>query len=441
MRVLQARYVGPATMLAAAMIFGVSPSIAQRGGAAGGGATAPSPGTGTPAPTPTPTPTPGPTGNPTSLPSSQSPNNTPAQPPRPIWITGKVMMYDGSVPPDPATIELVCSANNGKPQGYTDSHGSFSINLGQNNFMFADASTSSFGDIGEPGGFNQSGFGRNSSGSSNMPGAMNSVNQDSAYWGCDIRARLPGYRSESLSLAGRRMLDNPDIGAILLYPIAGIQGLVASATSGQAPKDARKAYEKGVNAKKKNKPDQAEQEFRKAVQIYPRYAEAWLELGKILEQRDHNQEAREAYASALAADSKFVYPYERLYQMALREQNWKDLADKTDQLLHLDPYEFPTAYYFNALAHLQMKEYDAAEKSAKQAVEADRKQANPKTHFLLGAILIQKQDWTKAAESFRAYLKAVPNATDKAQVEKTLGQLDQQISRLQPASPTSAAQQ
>ena len=148
------------------------------------------------------------------------------------------------------------------------------------------------------------------------------------------------------------MLDAPNVGTIVLYPLAAIQGLTASATSGQASKAARKAYERGLKAVKKNKPDQAEEEFRKAVQLYPRYAEAWYELGKTLERKEHYPEAREAYASALAADSKFVYPYEQLYQMALREQNWKDLVEKTDQLLHLDPYEFPAAYYFNALGHL-----------------------------------------------------------------------------------------
>jgi tetratricopeptide (TPR) repeat protein len=277
-------------------------------------------------------------------------------------------------------------------------------------------------------------------------GASGNSNQDTAYWDCELRARMPGYRSDTVSLVGRRSLDNPDVGVIVLYPIAGIQGLTASATSGQAPKDARRAYERGLadvksSAAKKDKLDQAEEEFRKAAQVYPKYAEAWFELGKVLEKKERYPEAREAYANSLAADSKFVYPYQQLYQMALREQNWKDLADKTDQLLHLDPYEFPTAYYFNALAHLQLKEYDAAAKSAQQAVEADRKQANPKTHYLLGAILIQKQDWTGAAENFRAYLKAVPNAPDKTQVEATLGQLDRQISRPQTASADSAAQQ
>jgi len=418
----------PAMMRIAAASLAISSVIAQQqSGQTGGTSSTPGRG-GTTTPTPTPTPTP--------RPGTQTPTQPQPQTPRPIWITGRVMMYDGGDPPEPVTIERVCSANSARPEGYTDSKGHFSLNLGQNFGVFADASTSTFSDLSQPGGFNSGASSGNSS-SSGFGGAS----QDSAYWDCELRARLPGYRSDSVSLAGRRMLDAPDVGSIILYPLAKIQGMTASATSSQAPKDARKAYEKGLEAVKKNKPDQAEQEFRKAVGIYPRHAAAWLELGKALERRDHKAEAREAYASALAADPKFVYPYQQLYQMALQEQNWKSLIDHTDQLLRLDPFEFPAAYYFNALGHLQLKEYDAAEKSAQQAVEADRRQSNPKTHYLLGAIQIQKQDWMAAAKSFRAYLKAAPNASDKASVEKTLGQWDQQISQVQPASQDSAAQQ
>jgi len=416
----------PAMMRIAAASLAISSVIAQQGGQTGGTSSTSGRGGGTATPTPTPTPTPRPT--------TQTPTQPQPQLPRPIWITGTVMMYDGSDLPGPVTIERICSSNSARPEGYTDSKGHFSFNLGQNAGIFADASTSVFADTNQPGGFS-------SSPSGNSSGGGFGASQDSAYWDCELRARLPGYRSDTVSLAGRRMLDAPDVGSIILYPIAKIQGLTASATSSQAPKDARKAYEKGLEAVKKNKPDQAEQEFRKAVGIYPRYAAAWLELGKALERRDHKAEGREAYASALAADPKFVYPYQQLYQMALQEQNWQSLIDNTDQLLRLDPFEFPQAYYFNALGHLQLKNYDAAEKSAHQAVEADRRQSNPKTHYLLGAIQIQKQEWTSAAQSFRAYLKAAPNASDKASVEKTLGQLDQQISRLQPVPQNSAPQQ
>jgi tetratricopeptide (TPR) repeat protein len=424
MRIRKARFVG-AVILVAAVFFGISLGMAQQGGQTGGAGGAATPGKGTPTPSPTPTP------------RSTTPNQTTETPavPRPIWITGRVLMYDGVPPPESVTIERLCSSNSVRAEGYTDSKGHFSFNLGQNNGVFADASTSIFQ---APGQFGGLGASTNSNGAT---GGTGGSNPDSAYWDCELRARLPGYRSDSILLTGRRMMDSPDVGVIVLYPLSKIQGLTASATSSQAPKDARKAYEKGLDAVKKDKPDQAEQEFRKAVQIYPRHAAAWLELGKVLERRDHYPEAREAYANALAADSKYVYPYQQLYQIALREQNWKDLAERTDQLLHLDPYEFPAAYYLNALAHLQLKDYDAAEKSAHKAIEADWKQANPKNHYLLGAILVQKRDWKQAASSFRAYLKAAPNAPEKAQVEKTLGQIDQQLSQVQPASPDSAAQQ
>jgi hypothetical protein len=334
MRILQARLVGSAMMLVAAVFLCVPPGIAQK---AGGGTAAPSPPK-APAPTSTPN-TPPPTQN-------QTPTNTTPQPPRPIWIRGRVVMNDGEEPTESVTIERLCSANSVRAEGYTDSKGFFSFNLGQNSGIFADASTANTPAFSQPGG-------RDSGPTSGFGGT--SPNSDSGYWDCELRARLPGYRSSTISLAGRRTLDSSDVGEIVLYPMVAIQGLTASATSSQAPKDARKAYERGLAAAKKDKPDQAEQEFRKAVQISPKYAEAWLELGKVLERGERYPEAREAYTSALAADSKFVYPYQQLYQIALREQNWKDLADKTDQLVHLDPYEFPNAYYFNALAHLELK--------------------------------------------------------------------------------------
>jgi len=345
-------------------------------------------------------------------------------------------MYDGGAPSESVIIERICSTNSVRAEGYTDSQGRFSLTLGQDGGVFADASTSRFPTPGQTGGMAAS----SSNGGATGGTGNGRVNPDPLL-DCDLRARLPGYRSETISLAGRRTLDTPDVGVILLYPISKTQGLTASATSIQAPKDAKRAYEKGLEAVKKDKLDPAEKEFRKAVQIYPKYAEAWLELGKVLDRREYYPEAREAYLSALAADSKYVYPYQQLYRMALREQNWKDLADRTNQLLHLDPYEFPAAYYFNALAHLELKEYDAAEKSARDAVEADRKEANPQTHYLLGAILVHKKAWTEAAECLRAYLKAAPNATDKAYVEKTLGQIDRQLSRAQPISQDSLAQQ
>jgi tetratricopeptide (TPR) repeat protein len=334
-----------------------------------------------------------------------------------MWISGVVMMYDGTAPPDGATIERICSSNSAHSEAHTDSKGYFSFALGQSNGLVPDASE------GRP----------------NMPGLAGPLDYDltsptgatqdhpipeTAYWGCDIRARASGFRSSTISLAGHRFLDNPDIGAIILYPIAKIEGLTVSATSEQAPKNARKAYENGLDAIKKKKPDQAEKEFQRAVELYPKYAAAWLELGKALERRQQDAEARAAYQQALAADSKYLFPYQQLYQLAFKEKNWQEVADKTGQLIRLDAFEFPDAYYFNGVAEMQLKNFDAAEKSARRALELDRRHTNPRTHYLLGAILERKNDLTGAAASLRAYLVAVPNAAERTQIETFLAQVE-----------------
>ncbi len=104
---------------------------------------------------------------------------------------------------------------------------------------------------------------------------------------CDLRAVLAGFRSDLISLSGRRYMDNPDVGTMILHRLANVEGFTTSATSAMAPKDARKAYDKGLEDQKKNKPDDAQKEFQKAVEVYPKYASAWYELGRVYEGRDH----------------------------------------------------------------------------------------------------------------------------------------------------------
>src|SRR5438445_8745437 len=62
---------------------------------------------------------------------------------RPIFLSGKVMVDDGT-PGDQAVIERVCNGNP-RAEGYADSKGRFSFQLGQNQGVMQDASMSSAG--------------------------------------------------------------------------------------------------------------------------------------------------------------------------------------------------------------------------------------------------------------------------------------------------------
>jgi tetratricopeptide (TPR) repeat protein len=319
------------------------------------------------------------TGPVTTQPTQPQQSQTPRLPPTPIFITGTVALPDGTEPPDRVLIERLCLTNSVRSEGFTDSKGRFSIQLGQSLQLVGDASEVMLQD-------GTQGF---SSNSRNSAGGQPATDP---YMGCELRARLAGYRSSTLLLAGRRAMDNPYVGVLTIFPILKTDGQAMTATSATASKDARKAFEKGVSEAKKQKLDTAEKEFRRAAALHPKYAEAWLALGKMLVDAKRLPEAREALEKAIAADPQYVYPYEQMYLVAFQEEQWQELANTTERLLRLNPYEFPAAYYYNGVANYQLKNYDAAQKSLEQAIGADRRNANPKTHYVMGLVMVAKKD-------------------------------------------------
>src|SRR5215467_994963 len=91
------------------------------GGTTGGGTTTTPPSTGIP-------------GRTTGTSNNNSPLSTnpfPGDTPRPILITGKIMLDDGTPPPAGILIERICAGGRPHPEAYTDSKGHFSVTLGQ----------------------------------------------------------------------------------------------------------------------------------------------------------------------------------------------------------------------------------------------------------------------------------------------------------------------
>jgi tetratricopeptide (TPR) repeat protein len=335
----------------------------------------------------------------------------------PVFLSGKVMMDDGTPPPEPVTIERVCNGAQPRPEGYTDSKGRFSIQLGNNMNVLPDASVSNSNDVSDITGIG------GSRGGGGLPGQRRGFSERDLM-GCELRAALPGYRSQVVQLAGRRLLDNPDVGTIILKRLGNVEGVTLSITSMQAPKDAKKAYEKGASALKKEKLDEAERELQKAVSIYPEYASAWQDLGYVYERKEKLDDARDAYEKALKADAKFVKPYMHLAGIYAREQKWEDVVTATDRVLRLNPYDFPGAYFYNAVANLNLQNLDAAEKSAREGIKQDELHRLPKLEHVLGVVLAQKNDLNGASEHMKAYLKFSPNAKDADFVRNQLAELE-----------------
>ena len=337
-------------------------------------------------------------------------------------------MDDGSPVPANITIQSVCAGAT-RSVAYTDSKGHFSFQWGQTNTgVMADASEPGIRSRLDQGG---GGFGTSSAASSNP---FSSQSASSQMWGCELRAEAAGFQSGAIMLVNRTGLDNPDVGTITLHRMANVEGTSISATSYLAPKDAQKAYERGLQSVLKSKPADAAKDFEKAVASYPKYAVAWVSLGKIRLQEKAYEPAREAFLKAIDADAKLVSPYVELGLLAAQEQKWELCGQFLDKALKLDPIDFPRAWFIDAVANYNTKKFDAAEKSAREAMKLDPKHTNPRSQYLLALALIEKHNYEPASVEMKAYLKADPNAADFAKIKDQSDRLEKFLQDSQEAA-------
>jgi tetratricopeptide (TPR) repeat protein len=335
--------------------------------------------------------------------------DSPAQ--RSVFISVKVALADGAALSEPAKIDRLCSGT-ARSVAHTDLKGRFSFEL-YHSTEIADASTEAGDGIGN---FPAQRGGR-------IPSLL----------GCELRISLPGFRTESVSLSDDRFFDNPDLGTIILHRLANVDGLTVSATAALAPKDAKKAYEKGMEAVAKKNAAEAQKNFEKAVGIYPRYAAAWYELGMLGEQKNLFDDARKSYQQAIAADAKYVPPHERLGWIALRESKWQEVADESDAVLRLDPIDYPDSYYLSAVGNLQLGNLNAAEKNAREAVDRDKAHKNTRAPYVLALALARKGDFKSAAPLLRSFLEKNPDLPDAADIRQQLASIEDAAKTQQPS--------
>ena len=328
-----------------------------------------------------------------------SPVGSPDAGSTPIFLTGRVVLDDGTPPPDPVGIERVCHGAV-RAAGYTDSKGQFSIPFGM-----------------APGPNTKRGIG------------------ELDLSACDLRASLEGYKSNEVSLAGRQAMDNPDVGTLVLHRYAQGEGNTVSSTSLAAPKEAANAQQRGREAARKEKWDEARKQFEKAVQIYPKYASAWCELGRTLEELQNESGAWNAYQRAIASDERFIPPYVRVAELELKRRDWAGAIEMADHVVKLDPNDFPSVYLYRSYAQFSLRDLEGAEKSARQVLDLDKDHRFPAADHLLGLLLAQRGDLSGAAAHLRAYLRLAPNAPDAAVARVQLAGIEQSARPALPGTP------
>jgi tetratricopeptide (TPR) repeat protein len=327
---------------------------------------------------------------------------------RSIYLEGKVKADDGRSLPELATIERVCNGIVYR-EGHADSRGDFGLQIGAQNYSaFLDAST----------GFDKAPALGNQGGSSQV----GLSERDLA--GCELRANVPGYVSDSIVLGFRRVLDNPNVGTIYVHALTRNENYISSVTTVTAPKKAASAYEKGLQSLRKQQWAEAEKQFSQAVREYPKYAIAWYELGRLLEMQNKPDEAVHAYRQAIGADMEFAGPYAQLATISAARGAWEDTVRYTSRLIKLEPGVSASFYFYSAVGNHYLHNSAIALEHAREASRLDPQHQNPKIDHLLGVLLAERGDNREAAEYLRNYLQRMPSAPDASAVREQLSNLE-----------------
>ncbi|MGB2633825.1 MAG: tetratricopeptide repeat protein [Candidatus Acidiferrum sp.] len=340
-----------------------------------------------------------------------------------MFLSGRVATDDGTPVPHDASVEVVCNEKV-RQKVYASPGGAFNIQLG-------------------PGAQNDSVLD-----ASDDP-ASRQIGSTKPYFGgipphdfakCELRASAAGFYSNRRSLMDLTPSDrNVDVGAIVMERVSKVKGATISAAPYKAPENARKAYEKGLQAEKNGKLADARKYFEQAVEMNPSYASAWFRLGTVLEKENATDSARSAYTKATSIDTHFLPPYLSLASMAYEAQDWTGVLQFTGHIIAVDPLSYgdesvyvvdldewspADAYFFNAVANYKLDRIEEAEKSAVKAEHVDLLMRAPELHLLLAEIFTRGNSYDLAIAELQTFLELAPHAKDGDLVREQMAKLE-----------------
>jgi tetratricopeptide (TPR) repeat protein len=305
-----------------------------------------------------------------------------------VVLYGKVMLSDGSAPPEGIEVQYSCH-NRAEVRSNVDKKGNFRLDL--------------------------SGLVKLNTRQDSLPQSLVD---------CDVRVQDPRFPLARLDLTGLRLNVSTELPPIVLRTSTRAENALVSVNSLKAPSNASKAFADGKDFAAKQQFAEAKASYEKAAKLYPEYSAAWYEIGMADIKLGDIPAAKTAFQTSAEKDPSYVSPQLQLALLAMRDQDWKTAKERSANILTIDPDDFPHVYLINGGACFNLKEVDAAEKSVRRGIEIDKDKKVPRLYSLLGMILASKNDNAGAAQAYRDYLAAVPQAPDAERVKAQIASLE-----------------
>ncbi|MBZ5669811.1 MAG: tetratricopeptide repeat protein [Acidobacteriia bacterium] len=211
----------------------------------------------------------------------------------------------------------------------------------------------------------------------------------------------------------------------VLTPIPGAKRAgeaLLTLTDQIAPRKARKAYEKGVQAVQAHNLPDAQRDFSEAVAVYPCYARAQTGLAALLIGGRDLPAAEAALHKAIQCDPNFYEGFVWLGRVLNSERRFTESVAILQQGLRLSPSAWGL-YDQLAAAHYSLGLYPQAREEWLR-VEEINPEAPPELHAKLSTAYLREGNSEKAYAEMQAYLQAEPEGRFAPQLKSLMHQLE-----------------
>jgi len=185
------------------------------------------------------------------------------------------------------------------------------------------------------------------------------------------------------------------------------------------PNNARKDYDKGVKELKQD-PASAAASFQRAIQKYPKYAQAYAMLGLSYERQKHDDDAIKAYQHAIELDPSYGAPHVLMGELYVREKRYSDAEAELLKAISLDPAAWDAPFEL-ARCYYHLGKIDKALEYAKRA--RDVPNAPSSTRLLLVDLYMKNNDRQAALKELQEFAKADPQSPYMPRVRQLISDL------------------
>jgi tetratricopeptide (TPR) repeat protein len=219
-------------------------------------------------------------------------------------------------------------------------------------------------------------------------------------------------------------------------PVADSSSYQVSAHELQIPPKAREAFNRGSQLLAAKESEASIAQFRRAIQIYPDFYEAYYKIGLANVNLQRYPEARSAFEGSIERSKGRYAPSQFGLGIVLSAQ--KDFAGAEEAVrAGLDRYPADAAGNFT-LGWVQFRagHLPDAEKSARQAILSNANLAD--AYLLLAQVHLRQSNLTAVVSDVDAYLRLDPEGVHNAEARAVRAKAEQLLAKQQSKAPVVA---